>query len=80
MPAVPREGVCRFFFCSNEGDRREPPQIHVAPGNIAAEFRLEPVELESGRRRRSHEISELHGPAARRQAGFPEAWHALSES
>lgn len=42
MPTVLRDGGCRFFFYSDEGDPREPPHIHVRQGEDEAKFWLQP--------------------------------------
>lgn len=56
MPTVLREGGYRFFF-SREDD--EPPHIHVEHGDKLAKFGLDPVELASARRFRTHELGAL---------------------
>ena len=50
MPSVLRADGYRFFFYSDEGNLREPPHIHAASGERAAEFWLEPVELVKSKR------------------------------
>lgn len=76
MPTLLRDGPYRFFFYSDEGDPREPPHVHVTAGEKLAKFWLEPVELQSSKRLRAHEIVELHRIVERHQADFLEAWHA----
>jgi hypothetical protein len=57
VPTVLRDGGYRFFFFSREDD--EPPHIHVEHGDKLAKFRLDPVELASARRFRTHELGTL---------------------
>jgi len=45
MPVVFRHKGFRFFFYSNEGDPREPAQIHVTKDGIDAKFWLRPIVL-----------------------------------
>jgi hypothetical protein len=80
MPTLLREGPYRFFFYSDEGDPREPPHVHVAAGDQVAKFWLEPVELQSSKRLRAHEINQLRKLVEQHQAQFLEAWHAHFES
>ena len=80
MPTVLREGSYRFFFYSDEGDPREPPHIHVTANEKVAKFWLEPVELESSKRLRAHEINQLRNLVDKHQARFLEAWYAHFES
>jgi hypothetical protein len=54
VPTVLREGGYRFFFFRREDD--EPPHIHVEHGDKLAKFWLDPVELASARRFRTHEL------------------------
>jgi hypothetical protein len=42
MPTVFRAGRFRFFFYSNEGQRREPLHIHVEQSDTEAKFWLRP--------------------------------------
>ncbi|WP_348815353.1 DUF4160 domain-containing protein [Halomonas sp. H10-59] len=80
MPTLLRKGPCRFFFYSDEGDPREPPHVHVAAGDQVAKFWLDPVELQSSKRLRAHEITPLCRLVERHQAEFLEAWHAYFTS
>ncbi len=80
MPTLLRKGPYRFFFYSDEGDPREPPHVHVAAGDQAAKFWLDPVELQSSKRLRAHEITQLCRLVERHQAEFLEAWHAYFTS
>ncbi len=80
MPTLLREGSYRFFFYSDEGDPREPPHIHVTGGDAVAKFWLDPVELESSKRLRAHEINQLRKLVERHQVFFLEEWHAYFES
>ncbi len=80
MPTLLRDGPYRFFFYSDEGDPREPPHVHVTAGERLAKFWLEPVELESSKRLRAHEIAELHKIVERHQAAFLEAWYAYFDA
>lgn len=80
MPTLLRKGPYRFFFYSDEGDPREPPHVHVAAGDQVAKFWLDPVELQSSKRLRAHEITQLCRLVERHQAEFLEAWHAYFAS
>ena len=76
FPTLLREGPYRFFFHSNEGYLRGAPHVHVTAGDRVAKFRLEPVELASGKRLRSGEIADLRRVVERHRTEFVEAWHA----
>lgn len=80
MPTLLRKGPYRFFFYSDEGDPREPPHVPVAAGDQVAKFWLDPVELQSSKRLRAHEITQLCRLVERHQAEFLEAWHAYFTS
>ncbi|MAR73030.1 MULTISPECIES: DUF4160 domain-containing protein [unclassified Halomonas] len=73
MPTLLRKGPYRLFFYSDEGDPREPPHVHVAAGDQVAKFWLDPVELQSSKRLRAHEITQLCRLVERHQAEFLEA-------
>lgn len=72
MPTVLREGGYGFFFFSREDD--EPPHIHVEHGDKLAKFWLDPVELASARRFRTHELGALRLLAIEYRERFLEAW------
>ncbi len=80
MPTLLREGPYRFFFYSDEGDPREPPHVHVTAGSQVAKFWLEPVELQSSKGLRAHEINQLRKLVEGHQSHFLEAWYAHFES
>lgn len=42
MPTIFHYDGYRFFFYSNEGDRREPMHVHVMKGGREAKFWLRP--------------------------------------
>ena len=42
MPVVFRCKGFRFFFCSNEGNPREPVRVHVRTGSSEAKLWLDP--------------------------------------
>ncbi|WP_300271438.1 DUF4160 domain-containing protein [Halomonas sp.] len=79
MPTLLRDGPYRFFFYSDEGAPREPPHVHVAAGEQVAKFWLEPVELQSSKRLRAHEINQLRKLVERHRDEFLEAWYAHFE-
>ena len=66
MPTILRLDGYRFFFFSNEHD--EPAHIHVEFGDKLAKYWLEPVELASSQRVRSHEL----GAVRRLVAALPD--------
>lgn len=80
MPTLLRDGAFRFFFYSDEGDPREPPHVHVTAGDKVAKFWLEPVELQSSKRFRAHEINQVRKMVEQHAAQFLEAWHDYFES
>ena len=80
MPTLLKEGRYRFFFYSDEGDPREPPHVHVTAGGQIAKFWLDPVELQSSKGLRAHEINHLRKLVERHQSYFMEAWYAHFES
>ena len=55
MPTVPYVEGNRFFFYSRE--EHEPPHIHIEHGDKLAKYWLQPVELATSRRFRSHELT-----------------------
>jgi len=61
------------FFFSREDD--EPPHIHVEHGDKLAKFWLEPVELASARRFRTHELGALRQLVIEYRERFLEAWN-----
>lgn len=73
MPTVLRLGPYRFFFYSREND--EPPHIHVELGDRVAKYWLEPVEVASSSRFRSHELTTLRMLVIEHRSRFLDAWH-----
>ena len=73
MPTVLRTAGFRFFFYSEEND--EPPHIHVEHGDKLAKYWLEPVELASSKRFRSHELTTVRHLVEVHRSTFLEAWH-----
>jgi hypothetical protein len=57
MPTILRLDGYRFYFYSGEGN--EPPHIHIEFGDKLAKYWLDPVELASSKRFRSHELGPL---------------------
>ena len=55
MPVVLRDKGFRFFFYSNEGNRRAPLHVHVRDGAGEAKFWVRPVAT----------VAESHGYDAR---------------
>jgi len=73
MPTILRLQGFRFFCYSLE--RGEPPHIHVEHGDKTAKYWLEPVELASSERFRSHELGSVRAMVIRHRAAFLEKWH-----
>ncbi len=72
MPTILREGPYRFFFY--EGDRGEPPHVHVWRDNRLGKFWLDPVRLQrSGGLRRS-EVREITRIIERQQRFLRSQW------
>ena len=57
MPTILRLDGYRFYFYSGEGN--QPPHIHIEFGDKLAKYWLDPVELASSKRFRSHELGPL---------------------
>jgi hypothetical protein len=72
VPTVLHVQEFRFFFYSQEG--HEPPHIHVEHADKLAKYWLEPVELATSRRFRSHELGRLHSIVIAHRQAFLEAW------
>jgi hypothetical protein len=60
----------RFYFYSGEGS--EPPHVHIEFGDKLAKYWLEPVELASSKRFRSHELGPLREIVVVNRDLFPE--------
>lgn len=73
MPTVLRQGRYRFYFYSRENN--EPPHIHVELGDKVAKYWLDPVELASSSRFRSHELTALRILITEHRSRFLDAWH-----
>ena len=73
MPTILRLDGYRFYFYSGEGN--EPPHIHVEFGDKLAKYWLEPVELASSKRFRSHELGIVRQMVADHRTEFLKAWH-----
>jgi hypothetical protein len=73
LPTVLRLGAYRFFFYSREND--EPPHIHIEFGDRVAKYWLDPVELASSSRFRSHELTSLRMLVTEHRSEFLDAWH-----
>lgn len=78
MPTLLRMNGYRFFFFSNENN--EPPHVHVEFGDRLAKYWLEPVELASSKRVRSHELGAVRQMVIEHQAEFLKAWHEHFEA
>lgn len=76
MPHVLRSDGYRIFFYSDEGNPREPPQIHVVAGEKVAKFWLDPAQLAKIQRLSASEIGALHRLATTHRNSLLEAWHA----
>ncbi len=73
MPTILRLQGFRFFFYSLE--QGEPPHIHVEHGDKTAKYWLEPVELASSERFRSHELGSVRAIVIGHRIAFLEKWH-----
>lgn len=73
MPTVLREKGYRLFFYM--ADRYEPPHIHVAKGEDAAKFWLDPLELAFNDGLRAHELSDVRRIITRRMDALIAAWY-----
>ncbi|RYE44356.1 MAG: DUF4160 domain-containing protein [Hyphomicrobiales bacterium] len=73
MPTVRRVAGYRFYFYSREND--EPPHIHVEWGDKLAKYWLEPIELASSARFRTHELAPVRSMVVQYQKEFLKAWH-----
>jgi hypothetical protein len=78
MPTILRLGGYRFYFYSGEGS--EPPHIHVEFGDKLANYWLEPVELASSKRFRSHELGPVRDMIVAHRELFLKAWHEHLDS
>lgn len=67
-------------FPSREALRQSSLNHHVTAGDQVAKFWLNPVELQSSKRLRAHEVNQLRKLIERHQTQFLEAWHAHFES
>ena len=72
MPTVLHVAGLRFFLYSRED--REPRHVHVEHGDKLAKHWLEPVELASSSRFRSHELTRLHSIVIAHRQTFLDAW------
>lgn len=72
MPTVLHVEGFRFYFYSGEGSER--PHIHVEYAEKLAKYWLEPVELASASRFRSHELTRLHSIVIAHRQALLEAW------
>ena len=73
MPTILRLDGYRFYFYSGEGN--EPPHIHVEFGDKLAKYWLEPVELASSQRVRSHELGDVRRLVVEHRIEFLKAWY-----
>ncbi|MFC3665746.1 DUF4160 domain-containing protein [Modicisalibacter luteus] len=69
-----------IFLLQRRRRPSRPPHVHVTAGEQVAKFWLEPVELQSSKRLRPHEINQLCKIIERHQAQFLEAWYAHFET
>jgi len=75
MPVVFRWKNFKFFFFSNEGDPREPQQIHVRAGGARAKFWIKPVVLAENNGFAAHELNSLIGVIDENQDLIERVWH-----
>ena len=73
MPTILKLKGYRFFFFSLEGN--EPPHVHVEEGDKVAKFWLNPVNLASSYRFRSHELGKIGRMVVENNKLFLEKWH-----
>ena len=59
----------------NPDENDEPPHIHVEFGDKLAKYWLEPVELASSQRVRSHELGAVRRLVVEHRTEFLKAWH-----
>lgn len=78
MPTILRLDGDRFYFDSGEGS--EPPHVHVEFGDKLAKYWLEPVELASSKRFRSHELGPLRDIVLVHRQTFLRAWYEHFEA
>jgi hypothetical protein len=74
MPTVLINGPYRFFFY--EGDREEPPHIHVERENCEAKFWLEPVRLEKSFGFGRKEVVKIEKLVEIKREELLRRWHA----
>lgn len=76
MPTVFRQDGFRFFFYSNEGDPREPANIHVMAGDGEAKFWLTPeVALAESKGVDARTLRRLALLVMARRDEIERAWH-----
>ncbi|WP_461382692.1 DUF4160 domain-containing protein [Devosia indica] len=78
MPAILRLDGYRSYFYSGEGS--EPPHVDVEFGDKLAKYWLEPVELASSKRFRSHELGPLRDIVLAHRQTFLRAWYEHFEA
>ena len=76
MPKVFEWNGYRFHFYANEGDPREPPNIHVRKARDNAKFWLRPeVTVASSKGLSRRVLSQLVGVIEGRRDDIESAWH-----
>ncbi|MFA5203644.1 MAG: DUF4160 domain-containing protein [Lentisphaeria bacterium] len=78
MPTVMRIGAYRFHFFSDE--RGEPPHIHVASGDDACKFWLDPVRLATNTGMEPHRIREVERLVFEHASFFREKYHEFHQA
>ncbi len=75
MPVIFRYRGCRFFFYSNEGDPREPLDVHVRRGEAVAKFWLDPQpRLAESYGFSASDLRELLGVAVENKESIARFW------
>ena len=75
MPVVLRAAGYTLFFFSNEGDPREPVNVHVRRSGALAKFWIGPVQLAQSRGFDARALNDAERLVAQHEVLILEAWH-----
>jgi hypothetical protein len=75
MPSVFQWQGHRFFFCSNEGNPREPVHIHVRLGDATAKLWLNPVHVADSYGFSAQDLRQLTLIVEMHRDEIERAWH-----